>query len=500
MSSPYDNPFSPEDLDKADALLDQIKQKQRRKKLLLLILVPLIILAIIAAILAPHLSERWKIYTLKRSLNVDHVNMSTIERVHVQLLPGWLIHISNQHSKEPQKFDDLVATLQQEDPDAVALVTELRDMLLQPDRLVEFADALLAIVDLWNQRLEQAKLPWWVEANVMSSRGKALFYVKTYKILADFHVQVGNQPHRTRISARADNTNIVESMLGHTSPSDKGAFILADRLYDFSLSQVWPLLQQEPSTLKDRQRAFSQPIKEEVKNLLTPEDYKRLTTYAEQRHNLEQAIASIRERRQTCGSNFSISHLPWDGFPEHEFDRLRRFVERDRYADCPSITEDELNTIERATDALADDPKLQQSAGALVSAMARAITVHEARHAADHTTQNGLLEPLPCPQCDDAGLSTIARAELSAYLASFAHKESSMLALYQACSVRDAHGTPHANALRFALPKLQTDCDTTPPSDLSARAQRLEQDLFGRSDTITLPKSNYPEHLELYKK
>ncbi|MEC9397459.1 MAG: hypothetical protein VX475_07570, partial [Myxococcota bacterium] len=59
-------------------------------------------------------------------------------------------------------------------------------------------------------------------------------------------------------------------------------------------------------------------------------------------------------------------------------------------------------------------------------------------------------------------------------------------------------GTPHARALRVALPLLEVECETSLPDDLQARAKKLEVEFFGRSDTITLPEA-YPTSLELYR-
>lgn len=493
--------FSDEEIALAEAQIQRARQKARRRTIAAILFASIAVLALVTLALYPSLSRSFKRYQLQSTQDARRASMTSLERIHVELLPSWIIHLSNQRDdSEARHYAELTTFLQSEDPGALPLVEELRTLLLQRDRLVELADSLLAIIDLWNARQEEAGRPWWLAANIVSSSRTSYFYIKSYKILADFDVLVDDRPYRTRISARADNLNVVESMLGHTSPGEDGAFILADRLYDFSLSEVWPLLDPDTSHMAPRDAAFSPHVRQELQRLVEPSHFSLLTTFASTRHDLEQVIAAVRARKESCGSAFSIMQLPWNGFPQDQIAQLERYVDRDRYEPCPSLTEEELDTLREATATLQDEPDLQIAVEHLVAAVSRAIAVHEARHAADHHTANGLLEPLACDACDEAHLSTSARAELSAYLATFAASPNPYTALYQTCSI-DLHGpTPHATALRFALPRLNVDCDSAPPSDLARRARDLEQSLFTRSSEIVLPPEAYPLQIELYRK
>lgn len=493
--------FSDEEIALADARIKIAQKKARRRTFAAITVAILAVLALITFALYPSLSRTFKRYRLQSTQDARRASMTSLERIHVELLPTWIIHIANQRDQaEVTQYGELSSFVEKEDPGALPLVEELRELLLQRDRVVELADSLLAIINLWNARQEEAGQPWWLAANVVASPRTSYFYVKSYKILADFDVLVDERPYRTRISARADNLNIVESMLGHTSPGEDGAFILADRLYDFSLGEIWPLLLEDPSMLEPRDAAFATYVRSELASLIDPSQFELLTRFATTRHELEQVLGAVRARRESCGSTFSIMQLPWNGFPEDQLDQLERYVDRDRYDECPSLTEEELATLRDATDTLQGEPRLQVAVEHLVSAVSRAIAVHEARHAADHHTANGLLEALSCSACDEGRLSTSARAELSAYLATFSSSPNPYTALYQTCSLDLQGATPHASALRFAFPRLGIDCDATPPEDLAARASALESTLFGRSSTIVLPAKKYPDRIELYRK
>ena len=106
--------------------------------------------------------------------------------------------------------------------------------------------------------------------------------------------------------------------------------------------------------------------------------------------------------------------------------------------------------------------------------LSRAVSLHELRHVLDG--QRAGSGPLPCPICP-ASLDAPARAELSAYLASFAAPGVGVLALYQAAYLRRAfdesaeESAPHAAALAFALDALLSTRDGGPPADLAVRAR-----------------------------
>jgi hypothetical protein len=149
------------------------------------------------------------------------------------------------------------------------------------------------------------------------------------------------------------------------------------------------------------------------------------------------------------------------------------------------VTLAEAATIEQESAVLAQTRHLEAALDALTDHMMRGVAVHETRHVADEHRAHAFTRPLRCPACPRE-LGVLARAEVSAYLASFADEATGVTSLHQACRV--ANGT-HANAiaLGYLLPRLLPDgCAAGPPPDLHKRARQLEQALFGRSQPITL--------------
>ena len=485
----------------ADAFIAQHARAGRIKAIAGLLVAAVAVLGIGWLILGQALTQRVRRARLEWSAQARLAQMGTLERVHAELLPAWTIAQSNQRPEAPQRFDELHAALEG-DPDAQALFETLREQARDEAELRERRDEILATVDSWNRAMDRAGQPWWVDANIMASPNRVLFYIKTYKRLADVRVDVGGHDHRARVMARADHTNVVESMLGHTSARQDGAIILADRLYDFSLSQVWPLLAPQLDAPTPRQAALGPAVRREITAHLDPEALATLRRHADTRQRLERTLRDIRARA-ACGSTFSITDLPWDGMPAREIELLRSYARRDLHSDCPAITDGEVEVIVSASEALREDEDIQRAAEHLVAHVARAITLHEARHAEDHRRTGDPRAPLPCATCDEVGMGPVTRGELSAYLASMASPKTWASALYQACSLDlDRPSTPHAVALAWALPELEVDCQAPPPAappeDLPARARALEARLFGRSDAITLP-SDFPTRIELYR-
>jgi hypothetical protein len=87
------------------------------------------------------------------------------------------------------------------------------------------------------------------------------------------------------------------------------------------------------------------------------------------------------------------------------------------------------------------------------------------------------------------------RAEVSAYLASFAAEALGQVALLQACGVDPERKEAHSAALGYLLPKLLPNgCAGAVPDDWYERARVLDRELFGREETIVLP-AQFPEAL-----
>lgn len=436
-------------------------------------------------------------------------DQAALADVHAEHLPTWAIAQSRVGAGGPAaleaadaEFETLTNALG-DFPAAAQLIADLREDTLDPTLLAERGDAISSTATAWNELMSSLGRPWWIDATVLVHRddpSQNIFYVKTYRVLGDTSLTVDGAPYRTRLVARADHTNVVESMLGHASPHQDGAIILADRLYDFANRDLWTLL--DPSLDDQRQplhAAFAPKARAELLALLSEDAAAALTSTAPARFALVEAVRAVGDRAE-CGSTFRIYDLPWDGISESYYEVFRRYARDDAGDPCPSITKDEAEAIISSSEALKDAGiGLRDAVGELVAVAARKVSVHEARHSADHATADAFHTPLPCEPCGER-MSRSARAELSAYAATFAHPGTAYLALLQACSLDRDRGTPHARALRALLPRLSDgDACATPPEDLTERARDAELHFFGRSHAITHP-DDFPARLELYER
>jgi hypothetical protein len=331
----------------------------------------------------------------------------------------------------------------------------------------------------------------------MNGRG-AFFYTKSYRVLSDHRVTVGPAQERARFITRVDHTNVRESMLGHASLDQGGAILLVDRLQDFAIQEVWPLLDVRPEAdalRTPRELAFGPTVRAEIAAVLPADTLALLARTAAQRLALRGVIQAVRER-QRCGSTYVIRELDWDGLHPEEHDSVLARARADHGEDCPALTEDEAKLLIEASDALrAGGEPLRHAVAALVAAVARGTFVHELRHAGDHHAVGDMNTPLPCTLCDTERMSPMTRGEMSAYLASFAAEQVAATSLYQACSLDLSRASAHTRALQYIL--IETEhfsCEKPPPADLRARAAEQEQRYFGRSDKIAIP-AEYPAEL-----
>ncbi|MEM1349957.1 MAG: hypothetical protein AAGI01_15460, partial [Myxococcota bacterium] len=429
----------------------------------------------------------------------------TLERVHADLLPAWVIDQSRVHqtgdsAAAEASFETLVDALGEDFPEGAELIGELRDLVVEDDALTEHPQDILGAVRTWNKFMDRIEQPWWLDGNIMATPASVFFYTKSYKILGDVQVSVDTRDYRTRFVARADRTNIRESFLGHTSPDQDGAIILADRLYDFTTRDLWPLMDPSLDEGRDgRMSAYADLVRAEVHAGISAESAALLQRTASERQSILDVLDAVRGRR-SCGSTFVITELPWNGLPSDEYKLIEQYAHRDRFDKCPAIRKEEAERLITSSEALKDlGPELERAVGELVAHAARAVSVHEARHADDHAQANGFKEPLSCAPCDKVNLPRASRAELSAYLASFAHESTGYTALFQACAIIDDGNTPHAIAMRVFSRRFDEDIcrGAPPPEHLKQRAEALELEFFERSHSITLP-SNFPSSLELY--
>jgi len=480
----------------ADDLAVQLVRDGRRRRLIAIGLICFVVLAGVYLAFGRSLERAWHLSRAASAAAERDAKMTTLERVHAELLPRWLIQVNNGESEQVVTWTHLETALTPA-PMLLDTVSDMKSLLAEPDGARVHSERLLELTGDWNEYLDRVGEPWWVDTTIRISPKQTIAYVKTYKLLADFTVLVAGRPYRTRMAARADRTNILESLLGHTSPGQDGAIILTDRLYDFALSEVWPLLGEVLTDPTARQRAFQVRVAGEAKAALPTGTLGALREAAAARGRLERVLTAVRDRHR-CGSQFSILDLPWDGMEIEETDMLRRVAKRDRFESCPRITGDEVEVIATVSDELRDNERLQAAAEALVAHIAYAVTIHEARHSADHDVASAFIEPLPCARCDALRLGKRTRAELSAYLAQFTSATHGYTSLYQACGLDFTRPTPHALALRVIFGELGIDCEHTPPPGLQSKASAMAQAFFGRSDRIEMPES-FPTRLELYR-
>ena len=491
MSEPGDPIFA-----EADELAVQLARSSRRSRRVAMLLVVVVVGLGFYLAFGQAIERAWRLSQAARAAAERDANMTELERLHAELVPRWLIDMSQKAPGRMVTWSRIEQTLETV-PLLLETLTEMKDLLESPEGAAAYAERLLELTADWNEYLDRVGEPWWVDVTVRGSANGGYIYAKTYKLLADFEVEVAGRRYRTRMAARADLTNVVESLLGHTSPSQDGAIILTDRLYDFALRSIWPLLSAPMKAPTTRQSAFQAAVAAEVEAALPADALAALRAAAPARQRLEQTLDAVRARH-SCGSTFAILDLPWDGMKEQSLEVIRRIAERDRYETCPRVTEAEVEVVASVSDDLRDNPELQAAAEHLVSHVAYAVTLHEARHSADHDVASAFHTPLECEACDARRVGAMARAELSAYLAQFASPTHGYTSLFQACGLDFASRSPHVRALRVAFSELGIDCEARPPADLQDRARAMAQAYFGRADPIKVPET-FPARLELYR-
>ncbi|HYD54301.1 MAG TPA: hypothetical protein VEA99_16820 [Gemmatimonadaceae bacterium] len=426
-----------------------------------------------------------------------------LTRVHAELLPRWLIAQGKQAAgedvaAEPAAFAELRAAVA---PDAnlAALLDELHE-LSAPSRLGEAPRRALYLTWAWSHYLDRHGAPFLVLGNVRARDFGPLLTATIHRVHADVAVAVGEAEHRVRITSRVDGTNLREAYLGAAGHDD--AVVVVDRLRDFTLDEVWPLLDPWLELRSPVQRSFAAAIRAEVSARLSPVAVRRLENTATVRSSIAEVVRGIEARRRDCDSGLRIDSVPWYGLPPVRLTRLAVAAEHHAERECPGITAAEVQVLARATEALEADVMLETALEELVALTAEHVAIHEARHLADAEHADGFDEPLPCAPCSEA-MGITARAELSGYLASLAWSPAPALALYQACRSLAPDqgkplepGEPHREALDLLQRRIGLVCAKGPPEELQALARHLEVEMLGRSDAIALPES-FPRRLPL---
>lgn len=399
-------------------------------------------------------------------------------RVHAELLPSWGIASANIELEGAAEAEAAAAKAMEE---ALGADRNLLDLFLQIRKLskepVENADEILKLVGFWSAYLDGEGAPFLVQGNVVSTGRDAFFYLKTYEVRQDLQLKIGEEFVRARAVSRLDRTNVQEAYLGATSPGQEEATVVLDRLAEFAVSRVWPMLASEDLT------PLGRAVVAEVEANLGAEALQTLRALAPERRQMQQVLDAIEARRE-CGSTFMVRTPEYAGLAERDLLTLERLGAQAQGHPCPDVTVEEAQVLRQTSRVLAEAEGLGAAVRALVAMLAANVAVHEARHVVDDRLVDGLREPLECAGCPE-NMSVMTRAELSAYLASFAWSPAPYTTFFQACDATEGQGGPHGRAMAMILDKLQTFCGDAPP-ELAQRAAGLEQAWLGRSVPVEI--------------
>ena len=440
--------------------------------------------------------------------------MTPMERVHAELFPAWLIARANEWPDAQTKFDALRDAA--DDEMLRTVLDELRAAMddgsifrppvssvalpdmgeLAPDAgtitTAEPARPIhVELLQRWNERLARLEQPFYITGSVSTvSRGAALIG-EFYRRLGAPPVMVGARLVPTVILQRIDRTNIVEAYLGVAHPGGT-AIVVTDRILDLATDDVWLMFNPETAPMDELAQAYIDVIRREATAGLGADTVARLAAAAEHRRRLLDTIAGVYERA-SCGNTMRFGTITWDGLNPRDLDRLDAYAERDKIQPCPAMKFAEVDALREASAALQTDAT-KQALESLVAWLTKMIALHEARHVADELELGRLEDPADCPGCPER-MHRNTRAELSAYVASFAWSESPATALYQACTVR---GGPHRRAVGFINQQLGRHCTDPPPPDLAEQAQQLQRLLIGSAPPMSL-NADFPDRLEIHR-
>ncbi len=408
--------------------------------------------------------ERWWRYD-RPGLFAEASGDVPYERIHAELLPGWALKLGGKLGEGRQ---DLLAALSG-DPKLHGIAREMID-LAQEDPWSK-GQQLIDLCAAWTEHLDEVDQPWLVECNVVDAGGGAFFYVKSYKVVADARVAMGEERHRVRLLRRVDKTNVRETYLGHAGSLEGGARVVTDRIVESAMDGAWPRIGGA-----DR---LGEALTKEAGAALTAGAFEVLRATGPTRRAMLEAAALI-DGKPECGG-LRLSQLPARGYPEGTNAAILEAVERS--GTCPAEAIQGAAALQEGARALAEVGGLDEALSELNAWLARAVIVHEVRHMGDQAAVGE--GALPCPGCAEEAAEGVLR-EASAYLASFAEAGVGAIALVQACEATGDDRVERAMALIIQA-GLGDVCAEGPPEDLNARAAAIEEKLFGRSQRIKAP-------------
>lgn len=407
-----------------------------------------------------------------------------IDRVHVELLPEWVLSVSRGGPAENEAFDELRVAL---DDGGVDPLLSLAEGLRSASRRGRASDAILDFVRDWNEVLDDRGIPFVVRGGALNTARGTQTFVTTARTLEDFHVAVGGTKARLRVVERVDSTNIRESVLGETVEGVDGALVLSDRMLEFAVDAVWPVLAKE-GPKSPLMTAFAADVSDEVRRGISAEAFSLLEKTAEARLRAVDATRSIQARAECSG--FRFTRLAWAGPRAKDLATLKRSVSQT--AECPAVYEVEYTVIRDFERMARSTEGLDRALEELIAWAMRSIAMHEARHVVDAEQTGGLLEPVPCSAC--AGLSVREVNELSAYTAEFAWTDTPATATYQACKAVGSRGGSHRGAIVHLFEEIDADCVLGLPEQDAVRA--FAKRAFDRDAPIALP-DGFPSHVPL---
>ena len=439
------------------------------------------------------------IYEPRHSVDRDALAHIDFERFHTHLVPDWLAEQSHADTPAGRRRSEYAyrALLREvaPDPNLTSLWRELHDRVAaDPVASRQRIEYLLWAHDDY---MDRVGAPYRLEASVFMRGERARLLARSYRALVD---TVGPHGERVRMIRRLDRAPLVETWLGRTDREQEGAFVVVDRVLHFAVRHVWPALNGAlDERLPARERSVAAGVRREVREGLDAHAWDVLSETAEDEQALLEAAASI-EARRACGSEFRVFGIPYQGLNAHSRAMLRLALQASQGSECPDVTIDEATQLVSASERLRATRDLESALESLVALVARSVAAHELRHVAD-----GPSAELACPGCR-AGVTPLARAELSGYLAAFATPGVGYLAALAACSAprsadaRARSRSPDTVAIALATEAAMGErgCDAAAAIDLYARARRAERRFFGARGAIDLPPT--PRTLEVLRR
>lgn len=418
---------------------------------------------------------------------IDSRVLSSIDmaEVHGKLLPAWIISLQHSpHSIGHRDAESAFSALRNEagkDPNLGTLLDQLHERLM--DGTYDFRGEIHALVAGWNDYLARGGVPFRLEHHVEKTVSGPALRVRCYRVIADVPVSVGQTRQPVLLLARQDQTNLVEAFLGQTSTDRKTALVVTDRIAEYAIDRLWPLFEPRDDASETELVA---KVRDEARTALERPVVDVLARTYSVHRALESDLSNLAQRRG-CGAGVLIERVPWDGLSERALAMVNRVARKNDRRHCPRVTltdADRINTISRQ---LRENAELEQALGALVGWLAKAVVAHEARHLSDDTSSSEVGKTGLCRGCPDS-FDFKVRAEISAYLGSFASDGVGYVALLQACGVETDRRESHSAALEFLLSKLLVNGCTGPiPDDFYARAAAVGFQLFGRNVSVELP-------------